>query len=684
MKKSGKAKQIGLLSLITGLGLGLAAQAATITWDTAATDIVDESNASTNGNSIWAYNLGTAATETDTINGVTFVGMTTAASAGLATTGIPSVTGNAYRNNVAGSAFLGLSEDYQDILESGNYDGSGTATLTLTELSSGQEYEVQFWLNDARNRADMDTIPRTATIFGTGIVVDYNTAGASTNGGLGQCISGTFTADAETQSFDLDSAALQLNAIQLRLLSDATLLLVNPSELDLVLSAPETMTTGSIDVAYVGSPESVDINVSFEGTHASAFSVIPPASFTLNDPSPSNSTVEIVFDNGTAGLVHGESATGLVNIVWNETGNSVFATNAVPMSVLYVDDPAAKIFYSTGSGSGQYWNNAIWTNNVFTTAEIPSAGNTYIHNESGQIRAYGSSVFLGDSLELRATGAILGLKVTPVDVNLIMNAGTEVANYGGGGVMNGSLSSSPTNGTGSILFSSAWNNRFVTLNGPVTIGPEITGIVVDLGNYTGSVSTESMTINSSSNTFAGTWDVQFGTLVGGGEESLGASSFNVQENGILDFNYGYSNDTQTLTVESGGLLLLDQNVVIGAATFWGETLADGTYSGADLKANGIYGSAIHSNSLDTAILFVGGYVAPIKEIGSVQLSVAGGEMVIGVSNTVDSASYTVWMKHDLVYDVAWSNLVVVPGSNGMMNITLPTTDPEAFYKVSGE
>ena len=48
------------------------------------------------------------------------------------------------------------------------------------------------------------------------VKVDYNTAGASTNAGLGQFVIGTFTADAATQDFSFSSNARQLNAIQLR------------------------------------------------------------------------------------------------------------------------------------------------------------------------------------------------------------------------------------------------------------------------------------------------------------------------------------------------------------------------------------------------------------------------------------------------------------------------------------
>ncbi|MGJ8672701.1 PEP-CTERM sorting domain-containing protein [Rubritalea sp.] len=193
-----------------------AAHAATISWDPSGTDISGDSNVSTNGGAVWAYSLGNSGAS-DEVNGVTFTGLNTS-NTDLTFTGLTSANATAFGNGTGGSAFSSLSANYQDILESGAFTGGNNAvvSLTLNGLSLNQQYEVQFWINDARSRSDMDTIPRQATIEGTSIVVDYNTAGASTNAGLGQFITGTFTADAETQTFTYTSNARQLNAIQLR------------------------------------------------------------------------------------------------------------------------------------------------------------------------------------------------------------------------------------------------------------------------------------------------------------------------------------------------------------------------------------------------------------------------------------------------------------------------------------
>jgi len=193
-----------------------AVHAATIAWDATATNIAGDSDVSTNGTSEWAYSLGAT---TGTVNAVTFASATTGGNADVTYAALTNSNTTAFRNVTPGSAFLGLSTGYQDILRSGNFVGndSGSVTVSLLGLTSGYTYEVQFWVNDARNRADQETVPRSLTITGPGTVVDYNTAGANTDAGLGQYITGSFTADAVTQDFSFTSGARQLNAIQLRL-----------------------------------------------------------------------------------------------------------------------------------------------------------------------------------------------------------------------------------------------------------------------------------------------------------------------------------------------------------------------------------------------------------------------------------------------------------------------------------
>jgi hypothetical protein len=596
MKKSSRVKQIGLFSLITGIGL--AAQAATINWDSAPVTIGDDSDVSTNGVSLWAYSLGDAPADTLTVNGVDFTG--SLADYGEDTANLrhtmTGTTGSAYFKNAA--PINTLSANYQDILESGVYGGVIPSDIILTNLTVDTEYEVQFWLNDSRGAAGSNKV---VTIEGTTLSLDLNSTDA--DGGVGQSIKGTFTADATSQLFGLNFN--QLNAIQLRVLSEITLLSVEPTEVDLSLVAPETVATGSVDVAFSGSAASVDIDVFVEGPLSSAFSVVAPSSFTLDDPYPSNSTVEIVFDNSTAGLVNGESATGMVNIVWNKTGSSEFTTNVVPMTVAYVNDPVlVKILYQTQilGAAGLDWNGAYWSNIAYPVPQVPTNGNTYVSLLSGQTRAE-TSTFLGDSLELRATGGVLGLKTTPVDVDLILNAGTEVANYGSGGTLSGSISSATNNGVGSITFSSGANNRNINIDSPMTIASNITSMIVNVGTQE-SDPDEYVSVNNASNAYAGVWQVASGHLVGNADGSLGTASFVVSANGYLDFNYDYDGTGKTLELASGGTLLLDQNLVFEQATLGAYPLDAGIYTATALLSDPAYSNVIDVASNPSSTLTV--------------------------------------------------------------------------------
>jgi hypothetical protein len=185
-----------------------------ISWFSAK-DMFNTNDVSTSGSPVWAYSFGAAGSYV--INGVAFTGESSPTGNADVITDL-SETYTGYGNSIG--TFSTLSAEYQSILESGAFSGAQSTTITLNSLNIGSEYEVQFWLNDSRNRSDMESKPRTATIAETSVVVDYNTAGANTNDGLGQSIAGTFTATQSSMVIVLNSVVPQLNAIQLRLISE--------------------------------------------------------------------------------------------------------------------------------------------------------------------------------------------------------------------------------------------------------------------------------------------------------------------------------------------------------------------------------------------------------------------------------------------------------------------------------
>ena len=193
------------------------ADAATIIWAPTATSVSADTDISTNGTSVFAYSLGGSGTAI--INTVAFVGIDTfdaVVDPGLTFTvgGNQGSNGTAFANG-GNSNFTALSAEYQGILAGANFGNAQNATVNLTGLVLNQQYEIQFFSNDSRGRGDINA--RITTIQGTGIQVDYNDVDGNSQLGVGQFITGTFTADALTQDFVLEGASSQqINAIQLR------------------------------------------------------------------------------------------------------------------------------------------------------------------------------------------------------------------------------------------------------------------------------------------------------------------------------------------------------------------------------------------------------------------------------------------------------------------------------------
>ncbi|MDF7809214.1 hypothetical protein P4E94_17350 [Pontiellaceae bacterium B12219] len=578
-------------------GAASCALGAEITWGTVY-NITGDTDVSTNGISIFAASFDDD-TPSVTVNGVTFQG-----GVGASTVRDSSAYGDALNysvNNDHSSAFTSASEpfaslsvDYQELLNGAIYStlsSTVSVEMVIGNLTSNQEYEIQLWLNDPRIGTD-----RTITVDDV-TTLEYSVGQVA--GSPGQYVTGTFVADAETQAFDLSTVGggWQLNAMQVRNLSDVTIYSVDPGDLNLIVVDPSTTVTGAVNVAFDGTAASVDVNVAVEGAHASAFSVVDPDSFTMTEKAPSNSAVQIAFDNDVAGLMNGETTTGMVNIVCNETGGSVYTTNTVVMTVTYIEDPvAASVFYQAGvMSNSDDWNNPFWTNFAYAAPQVPAAGNSYISLVGGQTRVQ-TGTFLGDSLELRASGGVLGLKVSPVTVsNLVLNAGTMIANHGGGGVLNGSIFSATNNGAGSITFSSGGESRNINITAPMNIGSNITSMIVNMGFHVSNPD-EYVSVNSISNVFSGVWNVISGHLVGNAIGSLGTADFVVGENGYLNFNYDYDGTGKMLELATGGMLLLDQDLVFDQVSIGPWPLAAGYYTAAELLADPNYSSSIDAAS----------------------------------------------------------------------------------------
>lgn len=163
-----------------------------------------------------------------TVNGVTFSPfVVTGNPTTVGTTTLGSDGGLGANNATFGSAsqpYSDLSTSYKGILENSvNGNEPNTLTLTLSGLTIGLVYQFQWWVNDSR--AAGGPTRQTISTATNSVSLEHNVQ--NIEGGVGQFVIGTFTADNTNQlitftgtSTGIPTAAPQINAFQLRVIPE--------------------------------------------------------------------------------------------------------------------------------------------------------------------------------------------------------------------------------------------------------------------------------------------------------------------------------------------------------------------------------------------------------------------------------------------------------------------------------
>ena len=297
-----------------------------------------------------------------------------------------------FMTNTAAPA-TNLTEAYQAVLTGGNYSSGATAcTVTLNNLTLGEQYQVQLWVDDSRSAGSS----RTETVSsGTAVTLDYNNTDVP--GGLGQYTLGTFTADAATQTITLTgNASSQINAIQLRDLG------LPPTALTPVFSPPagkyllaQTVTISSSpgSTVYYTIDGSTPTNTSLHGTEGSGSALV-------SIPAPTNNMTIKAYATSSA---QADSAIGSATY-------TTYATPAVPTWI----NRAGGVWAVVGN-----WSNSVMASGSSITADfsqlsLPANETVYL----GGSRTIGNMIF-GDTgntyswtLTTNATGGVLTLDST--------------------------------------------------------------------------------------------------------------------------------------------------------------------------------------------------------------------------------------------------------------------------------
>ena len=209
-------------------GDGTIASAGPISWGPAQ-NITGDSDVSTVGTLLCAYNFGTASVASTTVNGVTFAPFVIQDFQTSGTVGSVTITESPdflYGYDVGGTGttpFSNLSSAYKALLNSAASAGMpATITIDLGGLTPGQSYEFQWWAN---NSSIADNWFVTSASAGNAVSVSANTLGSSggegsgIDGGTGQFAIGTFTADSTSYSIAFngeDSYEPIINGFQVR------------------------------------------------------------------------------------------------------------------------------------------------------------------------------------------------------------------------------------------------------------------------------------------------------------------------------------------------------------------------------------------------------------------------------------------------------------------------------------
>ena len=189
---------------------------------------------STTGTLVAAENVAAGGHPAIVINGVTFVqdfgtGNTASvtSASGFFTLSTAAPNGVQFGNTAFGPTsgthppFTNLSAAYQDFLRSGDFNSTTdtSITLTLTNLTIGTNYLFQVWTNDSLDQFPGSTLTATS---GNAVLLDQNTT--DSDGGLGQYVIGTFTADSTSQAitFTPSGGAPNTSGFQLRVVPEPT------------------------------------------------------------------------------------------------------------------------------------------------------------------------------------------------------------------------------------------------------------------------------------------------------------------------------------------------------------------------------------------------------------------------------------------------------------------------------
>ncbi len=435
-------------------------------------------------------------------------------------------------NSPQGSSY-GTNPGYTwDTLSYMRYMNATSGTLTFSGLAIGQEYAIQYWVQDSRTGAG-DINDRNLDLAGsTPVTLDYNNGA-----GVGQWAVGTFTADSSTQDIAITAnSSVQINMIQLR-------------ALPAVFTSADGIWTGgggnwstasNWDANTIG--QGIDKSATFNGPTpvTAAVDVVRPigallffgANHTLSNGT-GNLTLDgdITYPTPTVNVAVGTTATvnatltGTEGLLKSGTGTLVLggtssysgSTSITAGTLSYAGGSFASATHGIATGAALEFNVAAGTYNASSTTingggtlRKTGAGNliwpatsatfaldpgALIDVQGGSFTAgsYGNESWSGNLSDLNvASGAVFSTVEANVRVDKITGSGSIGTGFSGGGYQNLTI--------GVADGSSTFDGVITNTDG----NPAFVGNLVKTG--TGTIALTGV------NTYTGTTTVEAGTL----------------------------------------------------------------------------------------------------------------------------------------------------------------------------
>jgi hypothetical protein len=222
-------------------------------------------------------------------------------------------------------------------------------------------------------------------------------------------------------------------------------------------------------------------------------------------------------------------------------------------------------------------------------------------------------------------------------------------------------------------------NSLLTGNGTINYDSGVTNDTGDLN------------IAGAANTFSGQWNVQQGTLLGSGTNSLGTNAITVAAGGALETAYNVNDTAAGLILN--GQMFLHQNDTFRTVTVGGVSLSPGAYPFTEL--NRFYpgyfpaawplqsGSSVNAGSGSLAVLT--GPASTAKPVKIVAITLLGGNLTLSGTNGAASGNYQVLTTTNLTFSVTQWTMVTNGSfnSSGNFSVILPfgAGDKQRFYSV---